>query len=243
MAEYAKRDAVLSNIIAKALQRSNGSYRSYLMTKKFGYRLISKYFIGENVLELGSDESPTTSLLAGWSEKVTVVDMADKFSKKILKDKKLANVKFIRSRWEDYTPDERYSDIVLTDGLEHAENPVEILSIAKDWLSKDGRLHIIVPNALSVHRLLGAEMGYLETPYSFNRNDMESGHIRVYDVNLLKSDIKKAGLSILTIQGVQFKPLTDGQLTKFPVEYIEALNSISHLFGGYCAEIYACCIR
>jgi hypothetical protein len=72
---------------------------------------------------------------------------------------------------------------------------------------------------------------------------MESGHIRVYDIDLLKSDIKKAGLSILTVQGVQFKPLTDGQLTKFPVEYIEALNNISHIFGEYCAELYACCIR
>jgi hypothetical protein len=61
MADYAKRDAVLSNIIAKDLQRSNGSYRAYLMTKKFGYRLINKYFIGENVLELGSDESPWLS--------------------------------------------------------------------------------------------------------------------------------------------------------------------------------------
>jgi hypothetical protein len=243
MAEYAKRDAVLSSIIDKAIQQSRGGYRSYLMTKKFGYRLISKYFIGENVLEMGSDESPTTSILARWSEKLTVVDMADKFSKKILKDKKLATVRFIRSRWEEYTPDERYSDIVLTDGLEHTEDPVEILSIAKNWLSKDGRMHIIVPNALSVHRLLGAEMGYLDTPYSLNQNDMESGHIRVYDIDLLKSDIKKAGLSILTMQGVQLKPLTDGHLTKFPVEYIEALNRISHLFNNYCAEIYVCCIR
>lgn len=244
MSDRLKRRELLHEIIENTIALiGEPGMKSYLRTKKYGYERINRNFIGANVLEMGSDESPTTSILARWSERLTVVDCEDKFARKILKDELLSAIRFVRSRWEDYVPEEKYSDIVLTDSLEHVQDPVEILALAKSWLSEGGRIHIIVPNALSVHRLLGVEMGLLDSPYAFNRNDEESGHVRVYDMNLLKTQIQGAGLIALALEGVQFKPLTDVQLATFPTEFMDALDNLSPLFNDNCAELYACCTR
>ncbi len=244
MSDVLKRGKLLHEIIEKAIALTDDPrIKSYLLTKKYGYERINRNFIGVNALELGSDESPTTSILARWSERLTVVDKEDKFVGKVLKDELLSDIRFVLSRWEDYSTYERYSDIILTDSLEHVEDPVKVLSLAKSWLSEDGRIHIIVPNARSIHRLLGVEMGLLETPYSLNRNDIESGHVRVYDMNLLQAQIKSSGLIPVALEGVQFKPLTDGQLATFPREFMDALNNLSHLFSDNCAELYGCCTR
>ncbi len=232
---------ILEEEIKKYMDRSSGFYVEYLRTKKYGYQKIEKNFIGENVLELGSDGAATTSILVRWSKRLTIVDMVDKVS--ALLDEEIKRAKFVKSKWEEYTPKELYSDILLTDSLEHVENPVEILSLVSNWLSSEGRVHIIVPNALSLHRLIGVEMGLLDSPYSFNQNDIRAGHKRVYDIDTLQEDIKSAGLKIEEIRGIQLKPLSDSQLVGFSEEYKDALECLSNICDRHCAEIYAFCKR
>ncbi len=218
-------------------------YVEYLRTKKYGYKKIAQNFIGENVLELGSDGAATSSILVRWSQKLTIVDVYDNISKLVQKDPEIARATFVQSLWEEFAPSERYSDILLTDSLEHVENPVEILGLIRGWLKEEGRLHIIVPNALALHRLIGVEMGLLESPYAFNANDIKASHKRVYDFETLRSDIEKAGLTAEKMEGVQLKFMTDTQLSTFPLGYKDALDSLSSLCDRHCAEIYACCKR
>lgn len=239
---YSEREGSLAEMIGRQIAAaSNPGYRSYLKTKLYGYEKINRHFKGQNVLELGSDEAGTSSILVRWSEKLTVVDRQDKFSKQRTKDPALTKAVFVQSDWESYTPEERYSDIVMTDSLEHVDEPVAILKTVSQWLAADGRLHIIVPNAKSVHRLVGAEMGLLASPYALNDNDISSGHLRVYDMDSLSRDITAAGLQAEVLEGIQFKPMTDGQLAEFSNEFHRALNALSRHFNEYCAEIYACC--
>lgn len=235
---------ILNKIIKKEQREIQHTQRySYLNTKKYGYKRINHNFIGDNVLELGSDGTATSSILVRWSKKLTIVDMNDKFSSQIKKDKKLKDATFILSKWEEYKPKSLFSDILLTDSLEHIENPIKLLKIVKEWLQEGGRLHIIVPNALSIHRLLGAELGLLKSPYELNKNDIESGHVKVYDHNILKQEIKESALKIITCEGIQFKPNTDGQLVQLGDEFSEALNNLSYIFNEYCAEIYISCTK
>jgi len=239
-----KRRNFLNKIIKEYQNGLEGTQRySYLNTKRYGYEKILNYFIGKNVLELGSDGTATSSILVRWSDKLTVVDMTDKFTPQIKKDKRLNDAEFILSKWEDFQPIKKFSDILLTDSLEHIENPLYLLKIVRKWLTKNGRLHIIVPNALSVHRLLGVEMGYLKTPYELNENDIGSGHVKVYDHNILKAEIKEANLKLLVCEGVQFKPNTDIQLANMDDTFSEGLNKLSYLFNENCAEIYVCCSK
>lgn len=237
-----KRIGILHKIIEqKQKDVKDKRMYSYLNTKKYGYEKINNYFCGRNVLELGSDGSSTSSILVRWSQKLTIVDICDKFTSQISKDIKLKEATFILSSWEDYEPAEKFSDIFLTDSLEHVQEPVKLLKLIKNWLSEDGKLHIIVPNALSIHRLVGVEMGFLNSPYELNDNDISSNHIKVYDHNILKQEIKEAGLYIVVCEGVQFKPNTDVQLANLDENFSKALNNLSYMFNEYCAEIYVCC--
>lgn len=216
-------------------------YIEYLRTKKYGYQKIESSFRGDNVLELGSDGAATSSILVRWSKKLTIIDIHDHITALSKEDEIIKKATFIQSRWEDFQPKELFSDILLTDSLEHVDHPIDILMLVSNWLEKDGRLHIIVPNALSLHRLIGMQMGYLKTPYDFNDNDISSLHKRVYDRDMLRHDIESSHLIVEKIEGIQFKPMTDSQLAMFIEPYKEALNALSYLFDNHCAEIYACC--
>ena len=236
-----KRIRILNRYIKKEQEKAKNTQRySYLNTKRYGYEKISQYFKGSNVLELGTDGSATSSILVRWSKKLTIVDMEDKFTKQIQEDNKLKKVNFLKSKWEDFKPTKKFSDILLTDSLEHVKDSKKILTLIKGWLKNDGRLHIIVPNALSVHRLIGTQMGYLDNPYQLNENDIKSEHIKVYDYNILKKEVKNAKLSIKAFRGIQLKPNTDNQLLLFGDDYSDALNSLSALFDKNCAELYFC---
>lgn len=240
--ELDKKIDILNIYIKKEQEKAKNTQRySYLNTKKYGYEKICHYFNGSNVLELGTDGSGTSSILVRWSNKLTIVDMEDKFTKQIQEDSKLKEVKFIKSKWEDFSPSEKYSDILLTDSLEHVEDSIKTLSLIRNWLTDDGKLHIIVPNALSIHRLIGVRMGYLENPYSLNEHDIRAGHLRVYDYNILKSELLEAGFFLEAFHGIQLKVNTDIQLLSFGDEFSDALNSLSNLFDEYCAELYICC--
>lgn len=216
-------------------------YIEYLRTKKYGYKKIALNFIGDSVLELGSDGAATSSILVRWSKNLTIIDMIDKLSSLRDEDSEIKRAKFIQKRWEEYKCKKLYSDILLTDSLEHVEEPIEILKLAKCWLRDGGKIHIVVPNALSLHRLVGVEMGLLETPYSFNKNDIRSGHKRVYDFVSLKKDIESSKLEIIKMEGVQLKPLSDGQLSTFSDSFKDALDRLSYISQEHCAEIYVCC--
>lgn len=242
--KYKKRDKVLKRIIKKHQLGIEKTQRyGYLNTKKYGYQKINKYFIGKNVLELGTDGTATSSILVRWSKKLTVVDMTDKFSDQTKKDKRLKKAKFVLSKWEEFQPKDKFTDIFLTDSLEHVENPIELLKIIKKWLCENGKLHIIVPNALSIHRLVGVEMRYLSSPYELNSNDIEAQHVKVYDQNILKQELENADMKLIACEGIQLKANTDIQLANLSDEFSDALNSISYLFNDNCAEIYACCMK
>jgi len=240
---FQKRLEYLNYIIENEIKNSNDlSWRSHLITKKYEYKKINNYFIGDNVLEIGSaNHCLTTNILLHWSKKLTTVDQTDSFEEI---RKKYSHFKSIICKWEELEiEDEKFSDIVFTHGLEHIENRIEVIFKLKNFLADNGRMHIVVPNALSLHRLIGAEMGLLDSPYDFTEADIRSNHVIVYDFNLLKKDIKAANLNILCMEGIQLKPMTDFQLSSFPREYFDALDSISYLFNEYCSEIYACAIK
>ena len=85
---HTKKIKILKKIIKKEQVNLENTQRyAYLNTKKYAYEKILDYFIGKNVLELGSDGTATSSVLVRCSKKLTIVDMQDKFSTQLKKDK------------------------------------------------------------------------------------------------------------------------------------------------------------
>ncbi len=120
--------------------------------------------------------------------------------------------------FETYEPPKRYDTVILGHVLEHVVDPVFVLRRVRAWLVPGGRAVITVPNAESLHRLVGVEMGYLEAPTAFSPADMALGHRRVYTRDGLAAQVRSAGLSVTTMTGLGLKPLSNAQMDAWSPE-------------------------
>jgi len=213
------------------------SWSAHLLTKEFEFELLFSSFAGTKLLELGSaGHLLTTRILVSCGYSVHLADIEDR-SGDIPQ-----GASFTKSDWISFagSTTERFSDILFVHGLEHIEDGEKLLTSLKNALLPGGRLHIIVPNALSLHRLIGAELGMLETPYSLNENDRRNGHVRMYDIQTLAETVNRCGYHTVKSCGIQIKPLTDAELFDKGDEYIRAMNRLSGRFTEYCSELYIC---
>lgn len=207
----------------------------------FNYLEFRKYFKGDIGLELGPAHGVMTKYLISDFEELHLIEGSKELIDKI---PDYANVKKINSLFEDYETDLKYDTIIMGHVLEHIYNPVEVLLKIKTWLSDNGVFLISVPNAKSIHRMAAVEMGLLETVYTLNDRDRELGHYRVYDLDLLKLDIVKAGLRILDSGGIFLKPLSNKQIQdNWNEKMIEGFHKLGKYFPENCAEIFVACSK
>ena len=155
-------------------------------------------------------------------------------------------VNFIKTYFEDFETDVLFDDILLNNCLEHVDNPVGILLHVKKFLKTKGRIHITVPNAMSLHRILGKEMGLIQNENELNDNDITVGHQRVYDIDKLKKHVVNSGLFVFVSDGVILKPFADLQMKKiidlYGSDVLDGLFKLGHKFSDNAAEIYFCCM-
>lgn len=232
----------------KFLEESAGMYHNdivkgweKLYTKKRErlYKAIQKYHVPGNALELGSADGIMTEKLLPEFSSFTVIDgsqlFLDQLNAKITSDR----LRTVHSLFEEYESAERYDNIFATHILEHLPDPVLVLKKAKTWLSDKGRIFIAVPNANSLHRLIGVKMGMLERRDSLNDQDLKLGHLRVYTPEMLKKHVTDAGLNILHFGGLMVKPISNRQIEEhWSDELIDAFFALGDDMPELCSEIY-----
>jgi len=208
-----------------------------------GYPLdaMLPYIKGPAILEMGCSTGVMTRRLAKIFSDITVIDGSEEYIERLRKIIKGGKIKFIVSLFEDFESDEKFDDIILANALEHIMDPVLILAKAKKWLKKDGRIHIIVPNAESLHRRIGQKIGMLKKNTDFSKNDRRIGHRRVYTKELLEKDVKRAGLCVKKSQGIFLKPFSNSQMGTFNKKIFDALYEIGKDLPDYCSTIYFVC--
>ena len=91
--------------------------------------------------------------------------------------------------------------------LEHVEDPNLILSHYRRFLKPGGKMYVAVPNAKSMNRRLGLELGLIDDIYSLNANDIALGHVRQYCRDTLTATVRQAGYRITHEEGIYLKPL------------------------------------
>ena len=122
----------------------------------------------------------------------------------------------------DYRPEKPHTAIICSHLLEHLEDPVSFLNLVHSWLSNDGRLVVVVPNANSIHRKLGVHMGLLKCVSELNDGDLLLGHKRVYSSDLLMEHISKSPLKLVSMRTITMKAISNAQFSSFPPEYLDA---------------------
>lgn len=96
--------------------------------------------------------------------------------------------------------------------LEHVEDPALVLGRLKDFLAPQGRILAAVPNARSLHRLLGHMAGLLPDLYALSQADLELGHKRYFDRERLIRLAEECGYQVIRTWGILLKPFTTAQL-------------------------------
>lgn len=207
----------------------------------FRFRSMLPYVTGSNILELGSGDGVMTALLADQFAKVTVIE-GSKHLLDVIPDR--PNLSKVHTLFEEFRPEQPFDAIIMEHVLEHVEDPVGILRMATPWLAPDGVIVVGVPNAHSFHRLAAVKMGLLGDIHELNARDHEVGHRRVYDWSSLRADIEASGLQVAHMDGVFFKPLSNGQIDQhWTDQMIEGFYELGKDFPENAAEITAICRR
>ena len=214
----------------------------YFMIKSF-----EPFFQKNNVLELGCYQGAFTKRLITYFDDITCIEASDEASK-IAKDKLGPNVLVINSLFENTKLDKKYDNIILTHVLEHLDAPVELLKkIKNEWLSENGRLFIVCPNANAPSRQIAVHMSLISHNSAVTEGEKIHGHRVTYSLDTLERDIRQSGLSIFHYSGIFFKALANFQWDKLLLtdiiskEYLEGCYQLGKKYPDLCSSIFFVC--
>ena len=199
-------------------------------------------------LQLGYAEGVDTTMLAPLLHHLDVVEGSQVFYE-VGCNTASDNVTMHHDLFESFLPKTttRYDAVFAVYVLEHVEDPVSLLRLARAALSGKGLLFIVVPNAYALSRQLALQMGLLPSLTSLTQRDLEHGHRRVYDRQSLQRDIEAAGLHPAAQGGVMLKILADFQLDQLMEQgilgqaQIDGLYKLGHQYPELCGSLYAVC--
>ena len=201
--------------------------------------LIKKLVVGKKILNLGLGNGKTSKILDEFVKEQIVIEG----SKKIIDlfSFKSPRTTFVESYFENYNTASKFEVILANNVLEHVNDPVKLMEEKfSSWIKKDGIIFITVPNAKSLHRLIGKEMGLLKSEYDLNNSDREGGHQRVYDINILRNHIEKAGFEMVDFGGYNIKMVSLMQMKDWSQELLDAIFEVSKKMPpDICANIWA----
>ncbi len=215
----------------------------------FDFEILNKFLKGKKVIELGCSRGVITQKLASICETVLVVEGSEKnisYAKE--KTKNYSNVQFYHSLWQDFEyRGSDVSDVVFFQGLEYLDKEMglKVLNKIRSWLEPCGRLHVVVPNAFSLHRKIAYYMGIINDVHELSERDKMYGQKTsgVYDKETLFSELKECGFTVSHWEGIFLKPLPNAMMMNLDEKIIRGFYEISKELPDYCAHIFVTCER
>lgn len=204
------------------------------------YVLLGKHFRGQTCLELGPGPAEGTPFLLDRFAHVVSVDGSQKAIDDLAARFGDRGLETVCSYFEELDLGGRTFDtVVLAHILEHVDDPQAVLAAARRFMAPGAVMIVDVPNAMSLHRQVGVEMGLLGEVTELHAGDLSIGHQRVYTPETFRAEIEAAGLTIELFGGVFIKILSNAQTEKaFDAEQLEALLAIGERYPDIAAEIY-----
>jgi 2-polyprenyl-3-methyl-5-hydroxy-6-metoxy-1,4-benzoquinol methylase len=170
-------------------------------------RILPRFNFADSLLELGLGHGFTAELFATACKRHVIVDGAstviDQFKQKNLN----FTGELVLDYFETYTPAEPFDVIVMGFVLEHVDDPDLILKRYRQFLKPGGKMYVAVPNAKSMNRRMGLELGLIDDIYSLNANDLALGHKRQFCLDTLRAAVRNAGYRVTHEEGIYLKPL------------------------------------
>ena len=207
-------------------------------TIKYSFKIAERYLVGTSLLEMGPAEGVMTELLANTGKRITLVEGSGLFCESLRK--RFPQARVVHALFEEYQPDECFDNIILGHVLEHVQDPVDILSRARQWLKPGtGRIFAAVPNARSLHRQAAVIMGILPQEDALNEMDIHHGHRRVFNPETYRNAFGQAGLQIEVFGGYWLKPVSSEQIEdNWTPQMLDAFMQLGERYPDIAGEIY-----
>lgn len=207
-------------------------------TIQYSFKIAERYLVGDTLLEMGPAEGVMTELLATTRKQMTLVEGSGLFCESLRK--RFPQAKVVHALFEEYQPVELFDNIILGHVLEHVQDPVDILSRARQWLKRGtGRLFAAVPNARSLHRQAAVIMGLLPQEDALNEMDIHHGHRRVFTPETYRNAFYQAGLQVEIFGGYWMKPVSNKQIeANWTLQMLEAFMQLGERYPDIAGEIY-----
>lgn len=210
---------------------------------------FAPFFRTGSALELGSFKGDFTARLLEHFDRVTCVEASEvaiQEARQRLGDR----VRIMHGLFETITLPERYPNIVLTHVLEHLDDPVRVLGrINQEWLTEDGYLFLVCPNAHAPSRQIAVKMGLIGHNAAVTPAEAEHGHRRTYSLDTLERDATTAGLQVVHRSGIFFKALANFQWDRLlgtdiiSKAYLDGCYQLGQQYPDLCASIFLVCRR
>lgn len=135
----------------------------------------------------------------------------------------------VESYFETFDSKRQFDAIEMGFVLEHVDDPALVVGRFKRFLKPGGFVSMAVPNARSLHRLIGHEAGLLDDVYKLSAEDRQLGHKRYFDLASLQCLAESEGLVVRRTRGIMMKPVTTRQLGALQLssEVMQALYKVA----------------
>jgi len=195
-------------------------------TTKATIELMLPYCKNKSVLTLGLGNGKLIEAISKTCKTQHVIEGSQGIIDKFWKNFKNSTVEC--NFFEKVSTQQKFDVILANHVLEHVDDAKNLLrNTLSKLMNKQTKLLITVPNAKSLHRQIGVEMGLLNSIFDLNPSDYAAGHQRVYDINSLFEDIKAGGLNISKHGGYNLKLVSLAQMKEWDNDLLEAIFQVS----------------
>ena len=183
------------------------NYKVYYRRKKI-LEIIDKYR-PKHILEIGCGCQPLFQYVKNIP--FTIVEPSLEFYNNAVSMAQKcqgSHVAFFKGFFEDVASElkENYDMIICSSLLHEVESPEQLLEAIRSVCSDNTIIHINVPNANSLHRLLGKEIGILRDVQDMTQNNIDFQQHRVFDMESLVATLSKNGLKVIEQGSFFIKP-------------------------------------
>jgi 2-polyprenyl-3-methyl-5-hydroxy-6-metoxy-1,4-benzoquinol methylase len=199
-------------------------------------------FIEGEALEIGCGNGNFTNKIKKFFKKITVVEASSDFAKRLKKN--IKKITIVNSTFEKFSTQKKFDNIFLIHTLEHVADRKKFLKKARSYLSKKGKLFIVVPNADAASRLIAVNMGLIKKKTSITKKEKKHGHVITFESSSLKENILKAKLKIIKHGGIFFKSLANFQIDDciknkiINKKFLDACYELGKFYPKFCSSIY-----
>jgi len=202
----------LDDVASKYLQTPSEEIENDLIMNWYPKRVHKRAGHVSRLLELGLGHGYTVPFFSKMCDQHVVVEGSSRVIDHFQSKNPWYSGSLEEEYFETYTPSAPFDLVVMGFVLEHVDDPEAILRRYRENLMPGGRIWIAVPNAKSLNRRLGLEMGMIDDIYDLNETDHILGHKRNFCRETLRDAVEASDGRITHEEGLYLKPLPLGVL-------------------------------